>query len=260
MPRKRLLLFLLVVIASLGVMTYQINREHFIPFRFLTSPLSWIHSSVTSIINTVSSPFKLMLIREEENKKLREEVNALTRERQISEEVLRENRRLREALSLKEKEHQFVTATRVISRGFDIWSNTLVLDKGLSGGIVKDMTAVSHKGLIGKISESTESYSHLLLLTDINFSAAVRFQESRKEGIISGTGFRKCQLKYIPYDEEVKQGDILITSGLDMLFPAGIPAGFVSRIDKKGTGYFQYIEITPFEDNARIEEVVIIRR
>jgi rod shape-determining protein MreC len=201
-----------------------------------------------------------MLLREEENLRLKAELDKLRRERQKYEEAFLENKRLKEILLLKEKEHRYVTSARVIARGPDQWSNTFVLDKGLPAGIQKDMTAITTKGLVGKISEVSNSYSYLLLLTDINFSATVRLQERRMEGIISGTGLRKCQLKYIPYDEEVKKGDVLITSGLDSLFPKGIPVGYVSKVDKKGSGLFRNIEVTPFVNNRSIEEVAIITR
>ncbi|MEW6214008.1 MAG: rod shape-determining protein MreC [Nitrospirota bacterium] len=260
MPKKRLLLFLFIIITSLCLMTYQNNREHLLPLKFLNNTLNGFHAIVNSVKDSITSPFKKMLLREEENIRLKAELNKLLREQQKYQEALLENKRLRELLSLKEKEYRYVTAARVIARVAGQWSNTFILDKGVQHGVLKDMTAITHKGLVGKISGVADSYSSLLLLTDINFSAAVRLQESRKEGIISGTGFRKCQLKYIPSSEEVKKGDILITSGLDSLFPQGIPVGYVSRVDKKGIGIFQYIEVLPFEDNTKIEEVAIIKR
>ena len=122
------------------------------------------------------------------------------------------------------------------------------------------MTAVTPKGLVGKIIGVSTSSSSLLLLTDLNFSVAVRLQESRREEILSGTGLRKCQLKYVPHDEEVKVGVAVMTSGLDSLFPQGVPVGYVSKVEKKGTGLFQNIEVTPFQDNAEVEEVAIIIR
>lgn len=258
MSKKKLLLFLFVILA-VGLMTYQSKTKHFLPFKFLNNPLTRFHAVVSSLKDSARAPFKRMLLREEENLRLKAELDKLMREKQKYEEAFLENRRLKELLSLKEKEHRYVTAARVIARGSDQWSNTFILDKGLSAGIQKDMTAITTKGLVGKISEVSNSYSHLLLLTDINFSAAVRLQEGRSEGIISGTGL-KCQLKYIPYDEEVKVGDVLITSGLDSLFPKGIHVGYVSKVDKKCSGLFQNIEVTPLADNRRIEEVVIITR
>jgi rod shape-determining protein MreC len=130
----------------------------------------------------------------------------------------------------------------------------------MNDGIKKDMIAVTDKGLVGKISEVSPSFAYLLLMTDINFSAAARLQESRTEGVLSGTGFKTCQLKYIPYDEEVKQGAAIVTSGLDSLFPAGVPLGYIAKVSRRESGIFQYIEVVPFVDNSKTEVVAIIRR
>ncbi len=259
MPKKRLLLFLLII-TSLSLMTYQSNREPLLPLKFLNNAFNWFHDIKHSVKDSITSPFKRIFLKEEENIRLKEDLNNLLKERQKYREALLENKRLRELLSLKEKEHRYVTAARVIARGTDQWSNTFVLDKGLSDGVTKDMIAITHRGLVGKISSVSDSYSTLLLLTDINFSSAARLQETRIEGVLSGTGFRKCLLKYIPYEEKVEKGNTVITSGLDSLFPQEIPIGYVSKVNKKGTGLFQDIEVLPFEDTSKIEELVIIKK
>ena len=259
MPKKRLLLFLFIIV-SLSIMTYQSNREHLLPFKLLTNILDSVHDLKDSIKTSVTSPFRRMFLREEENVRLKAELSQLLREQQKYREVLQENKRLRELLSLKETEHRYVGAARIIAKSTDQWSNTLTLDKGTSSGIAKDMIAITDKGLAGKISGVSGSHAYLLLLTDINFSAAARLQESRIEGVLSGTGFRKCKLKYVPAEEEVKTGDIVITSGLDALFPQGIPLGYVTKVNKKGIGMFQDIEVIPFVDSAKLEEVVIIKK
>lgn len=259
MPKKRLLLFLFIII-SLSLMTYQSNRGPLITLKFLNNALYSFHSIKNSVKDSITSPFRRMFLREEENIRLKAELTRILKDQQGYREAILENKRLKEILSLKEREHRYITTAHVISRGTDRWANTLVIDKGLRDGITKDMIAITHKGLVGKISGVYDSHSSLLLLTDINFSAGIRLQESRTEGVISGTGFRKCQLKYIPYEEEVKKGDIVITSGLDSLFPEGIPVGYVSKVNKKDIGLFQDIEILPFVDNLKIEEVVIIKK
>jgi len=200
-----------------------------------------------------------MALRDEDNALLRKRIDELLLERAKYQEAVLENKRLKELLKLLESRQQYIAAARVLSRGTDQWSHTLVLDKGQKDGVSKDMSAITPKGFAGKTFNVTGSYSKLLLLTDINFSAAVRLQESRKEGVISGTGTRKVILKYIPYEDELKVGDIVITSGLDQLFPPGIPVGFVSKIDKQGTAHFQYIDVTPYVDDSKMEEVLIIK-
>jgi len=259
MPKKWLLLFLFVII-TLGLMTYQSNRQRWFPLKFLNNTFNVFHDLRHSFMDSVKSPFRKMLIREEENSRLKEELAKLLRGHEECREVLLENKRLKDLLSLKEIEQRYITSAHVIARSTDRWSNTFIIDKGATDGIEKDMAVVSNQGLAGKISGVSESYSHLLLLTDMSFSAAARLQESRIEGVLTGTGFRKCTLKYIPYEEEVKKGDIVITSGLDLLFPPGIPLGYVSKVDKSNIGIFQKIEVLPFVDSTRLEVVTIIKK
>jgi rod shape-determining protein MreC len=258
MPRKRFLLFLLIII-SLSLMTYQSNRKPLLPLKFLDNTFNIFHDIKESVKDSIASPFKKISLREKENIRLKKELASLLKEQQKYREAILENKRLKELLSLKEKEHRYVTAARVIAKGIDQWSNTFVLDKGQSDGVAKDMTAITPNGLVGKISSVSDNYSSVLLLTDINFSSAARIQDNRTEGVLSGTGFRKCQLKYVPHEESVEKGSVVITSGLDSLFPQGIPIGYISKVNKKGAGLFQDIDVTPFVDISRIEELVIVK-
>ncbi len=259
MHRKRFSLFLFVLIV-LGIMTYQSTRQPLAPFRFLSGVLNVFYEAKDSTLEFFRAPFRRMFLREEENRKLRAEVSRLMQEEQKWQEAFRENERLRALLALRDIGHAYVASARVIARGTDQWSHTFVIDKGLQNGIRKDMVAVTDKGLVGKISDVSSSYAHLLLMTDITFSSAARLRDKRTEGVLSGTGFRTCQLKYVPYDEEVKTGDVVVTSGLDSLFPPGIPIGSVSNVSKREGGMFPFIEVVPFVDNSKVEVVAIIRR
>lgn len=259
MPKKNTLLFLLVVAISFVLMTYQNKKGHLFIGYFISDALNASHSLIKSMTDSLKSPFKKLALRDEDNRMLRNRIDELLLEKTKYQEAVLENKRLNELLGLRENQQNYIAAARVISRGTSRWSHTLVLDKGRKEGISRDMSAITPKGFAGKLFNVTESYSQLLLLTDINFSAAVRLQESRKEGIISGTGTKKAILKYVPHEEEIKTGDVVITSGLDQLFPQGIPVGFISKVDKQGTGHFQYIEVTPYVDGSKMEEVLIIK-
>ncbi len=260
MPRKKTLLFFAVIIFSLVLMTYQSRKGHTLSVDFISSPLNGLHAISHSFTEAVKRPFRMIALRERENSELRKKVIELQLEAEKYREIILENKRLRELLGLRERGKNYITSAQVIARGTDNWMHTLLLDKGAKDGVAKDMAAVTPLGLAGKITAASDSSAYLLLLDDINFSAAVRLQGSRAEGVLSGTGSRKCIMKYVPFDDEVKAGDIVITSGLDMLFPPGIPVGYVAKVDgKAGGGDFQNIEIRPFQDSAKLEEVVIVK-
>jgi rod shape-determining protein MreC len=259
MPKKGFLL-LLFVLASLSLIAYQTSRKHALILQPLNSVFYAFSAVKNTIEETVSSPFRTLFLREKENRMLKAEVARLEQERQQWQEALLENARLRELLSLKENEERYIASARIVSRGPEQWTNVVVLDKGASDGIRKDMAAVTQKGLAGKIIAVSASHSQLLLPVDIRFSASARFQQSRAEGILSGAGFRECRIKYVTVEEEVSQGDIVLTSGLDELFPQGIPIGYVVSVKKKTYGLFQEVIVRPFVDASKVEAVAILSR
>lgn len=261
MYAKRFLPLFIFILFCLIIISYQLNKGKDLRFfHFLSSPLYTLNRFSTGVIETVKKPFRLIFLRDKENKRLEEEIKKLLLERQRYREIFLENQRLREILSLKEREKRYITVARIISRSLDPFGDTLVINKGSLDGIAKDMAVITPLGLVGKVSGVKEGYSTVLLLGDTSFSAAVKIQETRKDAILSGNGNKRCTLKYIGYEDVVKEGDVVITSGFDDLFPEGIPVGYISRVSKKESGFFQSIEVTPFQDLSALDEVIIIKR
>lgn len=260
MLKKKFLLFFFVIVIAVLLMTYQSGREPFRPLSALRYAINTANNAVDAALSKITDTARKIQLTDEENKKLREEINKLVTEQQENREILLENSRLKEILNLKKSEKKFIAAARVIARGSQRWSNTLLINKGARDGIAKDMAVMTPKGLVGKILLAEKNYSTVLLLNDVNFSAAVRLEASRTEGIISGSGRKICLLRYVTYDYQVVQDEKVITSGLDAMFPANMPIGSVSKIIKDGSGIFQYIEVAPFQDMYQIEEVAVVSR
>lgn len=257
--RRFLPLFMLLVL-SLTLMTYQSNRGIFAPLKILSNPLNELNGAIHLFSESVRGYFMKFTIRDRENQELKEEIKRLLMQQQKYREIFFENQRLNELLSLKENEKRYVATARVISRGFDLWSNTITIEKGMNSGIMKDMAVVTPFGLIGKVTAVEGDYSHVLLITDVNFSSAVKSQETRREAVLSGTGTRRCILKYIPEEDAVKEGEVIVTSGFDDVFPKELMIGYVSKVLKKGTSIFQDAEVTPFQDLTKLDEVIVVRR
>jgi rod shape-determining protein MreC len=260
MSIRRFFPFFLLVVVALTLMTYQSNKGVIAPFRFAGDFLNHLNGIVHSFSATVREPFRKVMVTDEENRRLKAEMNRLILEQQRYRDIFFENARLREILGLREKAKRYVATARIIARGLDRWSNTVVIEKGKRDGVAKDMAVITPSGLVGKVSSVTDNYAYVLLMTDINFSVSVRIQETRKEAILSGTGGRRCVLKYVPQEEVIKEGEVVVTSGFDDLFPQEVSVGYVSRVSKKGDSIFQEIEITLFQDLTRLDEVVVVRR
>lgn len=252
--KKRFIILISLSLIALTIMTYQRDRK---PFSFLKN-LSYPYDLFNKVTANISTNFKDLLNAFEINKTLKKKLEETLLDRQAYDELIHENKRLKELLSLKSQRSDYVTTAKVIGRGYDRLLNTLVFDKGKSSGIQKDMAVITANGLVGKIYSVKNDFSEALLLKDQNFSVAVRLQKSRREGVLSGTGRKYCLLKYITPEETVENGEVVITSGLDGNYPPGLPVGVVTNVKKEGVEFFQFIEILPFQSDTKIEEVVIL--
>lgn len=252
--RRRLTILILLLFISLFILSYQkksnspLNEILVYPLDVINLMTSYIYKTFTNLHDTIK-----------ENEDIKRQLNELKIERQIYSEIILENKRLKNILTLKENNLAFFTTAKPIARGYDRLLNTIIIDKGKKDAIKKDMAVITANGLAGKIHVVRDNYSEIMLLRDPNFSVAVRLQNSRHEGIVSGTGGRYCLLKYIPPEEPVQKDELVITSGLDGIFPPGIFVGIVSYIGAERTGFFQYLEVTPFQPDSKIEEVIILK-
>ncbi len=254
--KKRFITFVALFAVALTLMSYQRDKQ---TFSFL-SPLSYPYYALDRLTSHLGATIKEARDTFEENKRLKKELSQLLLERQQYREIIQENRRLRDIVSLKEREPRYIATARVIAHGYDKLLNTAILDKGRKSGIEKGMAVITTKGLVGKVYSVKDDFADVLLLKDTNFSVAVRLQTSRREGIVSGTGYSHCILKYVPPEETVEKGEVVVTSGFDGIFPAGLPVGVISKVKKEGIEFFQHIEVAPFQSSGEIEEVIILKK
>ncbi len=255
--RKRLLILLVLVSAAVALMSYQHDKK---AFPFFDAVISYPYYALNEFTANADITIRRMRNAFEENEQLRKEVSRLLLEKQQYRETLLENQRLKALLAFKEREPRYLTAARVIGRGSDRLLNIVILDKGGKSGIEKGMAVMTPQGLIGKVYSVQDSFSDVLLLKDSNFSVAVRLQNSRREGVVSGTGYDYCLLKYVPPEEGVVKGEVVITSGFDGIFPEGLPVGVVSKVKKEGIEFFQYIEVQPFQSSDKLEDVIVLKQ
>ena len=105
----------------------------------------------------------------------------------------------------------------------------------------------------------TARTAKVLLLADPNNGVDVLVQRTRTRGIVSGSLDNGTILKYVKRSEDIQEGDRLVTSGLDGVFPKGIVVGTVVKVRKQTLGLFQHIEVMPAVSLTRTEEVLIVK-
>lgn len=219
-----------------------------------SSPLK-VFSSVSSFLRSIV-PFHSL---REENKALREGINILNRKIETYKVIQDENDRLKNFLNFRKSIPYAVLPAKIIGRDPSNWSNSLIIDKGLSSGIGRNKAVISTKGLVGRVVELGNHSAKILLITDPNSKVGVIIQRNRQGGILIGSPGGKCRMIYIALDSDVAIGDRVLTAGLGSIFPKDILVGEVSSVGKEPGRLYKYAVIRTAEDLSRLEEVLCIR-
>jgi rod shape-determining protein MreC len=195
---------------------------------------------------------------EDENRKLKSKMAALQEELILYKEGNLETQRLKKLLSLQDTyPHRFIAA-RVIGKELSVISKTLWIDKGKTHGLEPGMPVLVSPGLIGRLTDVSWHSSKVLLLIDENSNIDVLIQRTRVQGIARGAGSRGCVVRYVPKIQDVREGDVVVTSGLSNIFPKGLLVGKVSYVNRVDAGLFSKIHVAPFADLASVEEVMVL--
>jgi len=193
-----------------------------------------------------------------ENERLRKRIHALEVERQRLLEAEATHRKLQQLLDFRVQLPGKPVTASIIANSASSWFQGCILDKGSADGVHKDMAVVTPLGVVGKVVSVTGGSAKVILLTDANSGIDVMVQRTRSRGIVSGSLDSGTVLKYMKRSEDVQVGDRLITSGLDGVFPKGLMAGTVIKVNKQSLGLFQSIEVLPAVQSALVEEVLVV--
>jgi rod shape-determining protein MreC len=193
-----------------------------------------------------------------ENERLRKRIQALEVERNKLFEVEATNRRLQQLLEFRSHLPSGSTTASIIANSASSWFQSCLLDKGSADGVHTGMAVVTPIGVLGRVVSVTARTAKVLLVTDPNSGVDVLVQRTRARGIVSGSLESGTILKYVKRTEDIQEGDRLITSGVDGIFPKGLLVGTVIKVHKQSLGLFQNVEVLPAVISVRTEEVLVV--
>jgi rod shape-determining protein MreC len=192
------------------------------------------------------------------NLKLRHEIDALKAQLLKQEEDSSENERLRALLDLKSRSTFKTAAAFVIGKDFNSFRPYLILDKGASSAIKKYDPVLTPSGLVGKVLEVGRFSSKIVLINDPDLSVPALNVRTREQGLVSGTLDGRCKLRFLDADSDVKESDLIVTSGLNMSYPEGIVIGKVRLVGIESSGLGKFAILEPAVRVSSIEEVLIV--
>jgi rod shape-determining protein MreC len=220
-------------------------------------PFIAVSSGVTNGIKHVWSNYIWLVGARSENEQLLQAVNRLSLINRSYEQIVQENERLRHLLFLNQAISYKTIGARVVARTPSYLSNVIYIDRGFNDGVRIDAPVISGDGIIGRTILVTKFQSQVQLITNPDASIGIIAGKNRTPGVLKGTGAQLLDLMYISNTEQIVNGDVILSSGMDGIFPKGLMIGNVVD-SRKGTTVFMDIKVQPSMDFYRIEEVSVL--
>jgi len=253
--RKTILVIVVGIAIVLSLNFFQKEVKGF--FYSISSP---IQKSLWQAGNNVSGFFDGVFQSKElkkESEQLQLRIQELLAENISLKEFQQENEALREALEIGLSEEFRLSLADIV--GKDIGQDSILINQGAKHGLAESMPVVTEqKVLLGRITEVYEKFSRVTLVSNKNSSFDIKLAESNVVGVIKGQGGLKLFLDFVAQDEEVKEGDLIVTSALGGIYPKGLLVGFIKEVKQSDVKPFYEIAVSSFFDIDSITSVFVI--
>ncbi|HAJ57794.1 MAG TPA: rod shape-determining protein MreC [Candidatus Omnitrophica bacterium] len=256
-PKRKLIAFLFLFCVTLLVL-FLSSREAAYIFRTATADISKIPLSIANALTHELRAAAFFHRSYWDNLKLINQKDEMEARLLLSQGVSAENDRLRKLLGLMTELPYKTEAARVIGKDFNSFRPYLLLDKGESVGIKKYSAVLTPLGLVGKVLESGRFSSKVILINDPDLSVPALIVRTQEQGLVSGTLDGRSKLRFLDLDSEVMEGDLVVTSGLNMTYPAGILIGKVKFVGVESSGLGKFAILEPAVRVSSVSEVLIV--
>ena len=262
-------LFAVVVVSHIILISAQVTTKRGVPvlqemtFGVFAEMQRGATSAVSSAQDGWQNYFALQEIRQE-NERLKKEVTDLRLSLQQERTLAQQTHSLQKLLDLKSAMPFKTAAAAVIGSGADPSFRTITIDKGTQDGLRADMAVISPAGVVGRILMPTARASKVQLLIDRDAGAGVMVERSRVNGVVTGVGSAEAldyragliDLNYVTGSADIKKGDRVVTSGIDGIYPKGLPVGEIQSAERVAGEW--RIKLKPAVDFSSLEAVLVV--
>jgi rod shape-determining protein MreC len=259
-----------LVLVHLAAISHQVDGGGGVSLlqRSLLTALSPLQRGVDALVGGAAEAWRGWGFHREtytENRRLEARLRELETELQARSRRAQEADRLRELLELRKALPLDTIAAQVVGKDSVPWFRTLTLDRGERDGVALNAPVLSATGVVGRVFAVGPHAARVQILLDRHPAAGVMIELSRVPGVVAGqvsgagSASDDLLLKYVPGRADVVVGDVVVTSGLDRLYPKGLVVGRV-RFVGDGSGLFRDIRVEPSARFDRLEEVLVVRR
>jgi rod shape-determining protein MreC len=261
--RRHRSFFILLVVVSLQILllSVQITRNNHVRLiRYwaveVFDPFERSLHGLLDVSSTAYSTYHHLWRAEQENQELHMQLVAAQVQIQHLGEEAGETQRLRNLLDFRNQQMFQTVPAEVIASSPGENSNAIFIDKGSDSGLATDLPVITPEGVVGKILAIFPHSAQVLLITDPSSGAGVTLAQSRVQGILKGGTNGVCDLHYVMNEEAIARGEAVVTSGLDQVYPKGLPVGTVINV---GDGnIYKNIVVKPSVNLSRLEMVLVV--
>jgi len=250
-----------VLLAQLLLLSFQITRNHNVRLIKIWAvavfdPFERSLKGVTDATTWAWRTYGGLWRAQQENQDLRRELTTTRSQLQQVAEYAEESQRLRRLLDFKAHAPFQTVAAEIIAFSPGASSNAILIDKGVDYDLTPDLAVITPAGVVGKIVSVFHHSSQVLLITDPSSGVGATLERSRTQGVLKGVNNNLCQLDYVMNEESLSPGDAVVTSGLDQIYPKGLPVGTVL---KAGDGnIYKSILVRPAAALDSLETVLVV--
>ena len=177
------------------------------------------------------------------------------------EQLLVENTHLRGLLDLRPSLGVKSQAAQVLYEASDPYSRKVIIDRGATNGVIVASPVINETGVLGQVTRVYPLSSEVTLLTDKDAAIPVLNLRTQVRGVAfgsAGVGGSGMEMRFMAGNADVQAGDVLTTSGLDGIYPAGLPVAWVVSVDRKLDSGFARIQLTPNAKTEGVRHVMVI--
>ena len=222
-------------------------------------PLQYVANLPVTVTNWVSEALTTRARLMEENAWLRDKQLVLSSKIQKFEILEAENERLREMLQLSERLDERVLIAELLAIDLQPFMHQIVINKGQREGVYDGQPIVDANGVMGQIVHVGPFSSTVLLLTDPTHAIPVQINRNGLRSVAVGTGQSHIlQLEHLSNNVDIREGDLVVSSGLGSRFPSGYPVGVVHNISRVPGEPFANVTIIPSAQLEKSREVLLV--
>ena len=192
-----------------------------------------------------------------ENEALRTQLEQANVELQSQRALAGRTLGLERLLELRERAPLLTTGAAIIGAGAAPEFRTITIDKGTRDGLRRDLAVLAPAGVVGRVVVPSRRNAKVQLLIDRSAAAGALIARSRAQGVVVGTGESRLRLEYVSEVFDVVTGDVVVTSGIDGIYPKGFVIGRVVAVERAG-GAYRLITVEPAVDFSTLEDVLVV--